>query len=315
MSTLATHALIGLLLGLALRLEPRHLPIAAGLPLVADLDHLGLFSPIDVFASRVTFHNVFVLVAVPLAAFVVLEWYRFDDDLRDLAAKAPVILVSAALTDMVSFDAPALGAVALYHPLDPVWYTWRGIEAATLDPLAFSTMTLAFVVMAGMTVATVLFVRRRPRRRDRWSPEVRWGWMAAFVAAWLVVLPALTLAGAIVPTVRTPSEGGVARMEIRNATGNVTTGRVVANVTYHVTAPAPAGTLSFEVMDEEGAWSTLENPPLDTGSTWRVRLAVEGDPCRLERSWVRVAPANRFGTQYWRISAPLDVEGVGDGCP
>lgn len=353
MSTLATHALIGLLLGIALRLPKRYLPVAAVLPLLADLDHLGLFYPIGGLVSRGTLHNVFALIAAPLAAFVVLDRFWPGSGWTELAAKSPPILVSAAFADMVSLDEPDLGGVLLFHPVHDVWYSWRAIVAESLDPTAVSTGTLMLAVLAVLVLATLAFWRYRPgslgergppqflpvgpgggrpgedqgahRRRsarrdaapgpagpaDPAGPAPlahRAGWVGAFAAAWLLLLPGLAAAGLVVPTVPGLYHDGQ-RIDVVDATATIPEGRIVAEVRYPLAYPAPAGTLELQVVElgEADPLIVVTNPRLEPGEPWHVELRYDGDACDLRESGVLLMPANRLKEGFWQVGRRVDA--------
>src|SRR5438067_13635871 len=82
-SAALSHVAVGLLLGLALGVRLRWLPVAGLLALLPDVDHLSLFTPIplSVLRPRYTLHNVWFCVLLPIVVYlVVLRAKRVPDD-------------------------------------------------------------------------------------------------------------------------------------------------------------------------------------------------------------------------------------------
>lgn len=212
MSTLAAHAALGLLLGLGMRVRPKLLPLVPVIALLPDIDHLDMFWAVPFLQSRVTFHNVFFAVALPLAVYVVLVALEVPDDWQDLAGKTPVLLTSAVATDILGIEptpSRRLGEVVLFYPLDGRWWTVPHREAATLDPLAWGTLSavlFAFAILATASWAWFEYVagsENAPTRRSRWLR------VGSYVLAWVLLFAVLVASGALVPTDPPPGKAPI----------------------------------------------------------------------------------------------------------
>ena len=117
MSAALTHVAVGLLLGLALRVRLRYLPLAGFLALLPDVDHFSQYVlPVPGLVTRETFHNVFFCVALPVAAYAVLHLRKAPQDWMTLGAAAPVLMSSHLFLDMLPVDVSS-PRVPLFWPL------------------------------------------------------------------------------------------------------------------------------------------------------------------------------------------------------
>lgn len=209
MSTLAAHAAFALLLGLGMRVRPKLLPLVPVIGLLPDVDHLDMLWEVPLLQSRVTFHNVFFAVALPLAVYVLLVVLEAREDWQGLAGKSPVLLTSAVVTDILSIEpAPGnnLGSVALFYPLDRRWWTVPHREAATLDPLAWGTLSAVLLVFTVLAVAAWAWFAYVAGPGNAPTHRARWLRVGIYVLAWVLLFVILVGAGLLVPTDPPPGQ-------------------------------------------------------------------------------------------------------------
>ncbi len=292
MSAALTHAAMGLLLGLALRLRWRDLPLAALLAELPDLDHLGLFLPVPVLVSRGTLHNLFVCVVLPAGLAAWMRWRDVAPRWQRLALAAPLLLTSHLLLDMLPLDPlGGVGNVLLLYPLSPTPYTLDFQAAAYLSPATYSTITLMLLLLAGLAALTLWVAERRGLRP-----------LAALAGAWLLVLPAAGLAGAIVPAPAYPN----ALLSVEAPRLRLPEGSILALVHNLGGTGLGAGALRLDVRDAHGLVVSASNPKgLAPGETWIVDLPVPGDARALGALTATLAHA-RTGHAY--AAAKLAVE-------
>src|SRR5581483_343929 len=111
---------MGVLLGLALRLRWRELPLAAALALAPDLDHAGQFIPAlaPYLVARGTLTNVFTCLLLPAGVAAWMRWRDVWPQWQRFALAAPLILASHLLLDMLPLDPlGGVGSVTLFWPV------------------------------------------------------------------------------------------------------------------------------------------------------------------------------------------------------
>lgn len=203
MSTLAAHAALGLLLGLGMRVRPKLLPLVPIIALLPDLDHLDMLWAIPGLHTRMTFHNVFFVVFLPLAIYVGLATIEARDDLQDLAGKTPVILTGSIVTDLLSIEPRSPGKtggeIALFYPVDRRWWTVPKAQAPILDPTAWGTVSAVLVFMSLLAVATWAWFRYVGGPGNAATVSDRRQKDGVYVLSWILLFPMLAGAGLVIP--------------------------------------------------------------------------------------------------------------------
>lgn len=213
MSALLTHAAVGVLLALALRWPIKWLPLAALLAALPDVDHV-----LPGTVARVTLHNAFFCIALPLATWGTLRWRGADPQAR-LAAGSALLLTSHLLLDMIPLDPlGAWGSVALFYPFSgeqwmlPLW------KANTLDPLAITAMTLLVALLIAL-VGLARGIERPAEARGRML-------VPSLAVLWLLLFPIGAAAGLVVER----PDWSPAHLAIEDAFLDLPEGRVVGTI-------------------------------------------------------------------------------------
>lgn len=275
MSAALSHLTVGLLLGLAVRLRLRYLPAAAFLALLPDLDHVSYLPfPVPFLETRVTFHNLFFCVALPLLVFALVAWKSTNPDLRRLAAAAPLLMSSHLFLDTLPLDVSS-PRVPLFFPFSRDLYTFAAIRGYAVDPTAYSTITLLLLILSALAVVTVLAVHLGERpHRARWP---RFAIPAVHVVVWILVFPGLAAGGFVIPAPRHPD----AILALEDPTLLVPQGRVTA-VVYHLGGnDAAKGSVRVGVYDGDTRVSQSTSPQLLTkGDRWVVEVQLPANAPR-----------------------------------
>lgn len=203
MSTLAANAALGLLLAVGMQVRPKLLPLAPVIALLPDLDHLDMLWGVPGLHTRMTFHNVFFIVALPLTIYLVLSAVEAREDWQELAGKAPVILSGSVVLDLLSIEprggTGVGGEVALFYPLDDRWWMVARREAASLDPTAWGTVSATLLFLSLLAVATWAWFKYLDGPGTPPTTRSRRRRMGAYVLAWLALFPLLAGVGLLVP--------------------------------------------------------------------------------------------------------------------
>jgi membrane-bound metal-dependent hydrolase YbcI (DUF457 family) len=268
MSALLTHAAVGVVLGLALGLRWRWLPLAAFIACFPDLDHL----PVPGFVTRGTLTNVFVCVLLPLAVYAVLAWRKANPEAVKIAAAAPLLLLSHLFLDMVPLDTAGDSQnVKLFYPIDGRNYTLRILDVDARVATDYSTFTIAFGVVILVTLATILAIRwigaQRPYQRLGPVP-------AAHILAWIVLLPTAMAPGLVIPTPEYPN----AQFAVEDARAEVPQMRFVGVVHQIAGRTAGVGAINLTVYVDGAPAAWVRNPAaLPAGARWPVDITVRAD--------------------------------------
>lgn len=287
MSALLTHAAFGLLLGIAIRLPARQLPLAALLAIVPDIDHVEFWAGSTILQARGTLHNAFVVAIIPTLIFVVMAVRGLGPKWQRLAAGAPLFLTSHALLDMLPLETYGGGGrVKLLYPFDTTAYGFNMVFANRLDPTAYSTftfLTLAFVTLIGL----VLLGARAP------SAPWKGRGLAAYTIIWILLIPASVGTGLAVPKVGHPN----ASITIEWSRLDLPEGRVSASILHAGGEYAPAGALTAQVMVNGTVTGSVKNPfPLYVGQRW-VAVANVSEP-RLRAAYFFTVNNVSDGVEY-----------------
>lgn len=295
MSAALTHVAMGLLLGMALRIRWRHLPLVAALALAPDLDHAGLFLPAlsPWLLARGTLTNVFLCLAAPVALAAWMRWKDKWPAWQPLAFAAPLILASHLLLDMLPLDPlGAVGGVALLYPLTTTLYTIDVDAARSLSPATYTTITMMFLLLAAMTALTLWAMERK-----RGAAPV-----AALTGAWLLVIPAASLAGAVIPM----PAWTAADLALEAPRVRLPEGALLAIVHDLGGAPVGGGALRLEVRQGSTLVLSVTNPQrLDLGGAWIVDAPLPGDARTLGALTLTLVHA-RTGHVYATAKAGLE---------
>ncbi|MEA3202044.1 MAG: LexA-binding, inner rane-associated putative hydrolase [Thermoplasmata archaeon] len=293
MSAALTHAAMGLLLGLALRLRGRELPLAAGLALLPDLDHAGLFIPAlaPYLIARGTLTNVFTCLLIPVALAAWMRWRDLWPTWQRFALAAPLILASHLLLDMLPLDPlGGVGSVTLFYPVSLAKYTIDYSPLDSLSPATYSTITILLVVLVGMTALTLWVAEGR-----RLRPTI------ALAGAWLLVVPAAGVAGAIIQAPAWPD----ADLSLEAPRLRLPEGAILAVVHDLAGTGFGAGALRLEARAGGTLVATAENPRLDPGGAWVVDAPLTGDARSLGAITVSIVHAR---THHAYATARASVE-------
>ena len=270
MSAALTHVAVGLLLGLALGIRLRYLPAAGFLALLPDVDHWPDYVFwVPLLETRVTFHNVFFCVALPLGVLVAVHFLRVKEEWRRLAFAAPVILASHLFLDTLPLDVSS-PRVPLFYPFSRDLYTASARRANAIDPTAYSTVTLLILILVALTVLTVLAYAWA--RRTDGAPRLRRGLApAAFLVGWVLVFPTLGAAGYVI---HAPSHPETILL-LDEPSLRVPQSRFTA-IVYHLGGnDVTKAQLRVEVLKDGARVADATNPPGFTkGDRWVVSLAV-----------------------------------------
>jgi hypothetical protein len=275
--TLALHLAVGLLLGLALRLAWRHVPLAALLAALPDLDHFAPLTP------RVTFHNVLFALALPAALCVAvwswpvprsprmaraLAWLRAR---QGLLAAAPALVGSHLVLDLLPFEVSG-NRVALLWPFDGTPWVLAREAGVAVDPTSTSTMVLAVLLLLALVVGA-LALRALTSRPPAPAPADRRAAGAIAVSLALVMLfPALLAAGLGLPAQAHPE----ARLALDAAPGGG--GAWNVHVQHLGGEVVPAGRVAVEEWRAGARVASVRNPdPLLVGSAWNTALPATDD--------------------------------------
>ncbi|HWG92332.1 MAG TPA: metal-dependent hydrolase [Candidatus Thermoplasmatota archaeon] len=273
MSAALTHLAVGFLLGLALRLPPRYLVLAAFIAASPDIDHLHLFVPVPFLETRVTFHNVFFCIALPLLVYGVLRARGAREEYQHLAAVSPVLLTSHLLLDMMPLD---IGSprVALLYPLNRDWYTMPAIKGYAGDPEAYSTITVILIALGLLTALTLAGLALVRRLQARPGTLFRQGPAAALAAVWLLVFPALAAGGYVIPAPAHPE----ALFSVQDPSLLMPQGRFTAVVAHLGGGVASRGGLALQVWVDGARVAEAKNDGFfSPGDRWVVDLPLAGD--------------------------------------
>lgn len=271
MSAFLTHLAVGALLGLALRLPLRYVPIAALIAELPDLDHLDMYG-VPFVESRVTFHNVWFAIALPLAIFAILYWRRANPDWLRLAAAAPLLLTGHLLLDMLPFEAfGGVSKLPLFWPVSDVWFTLPLVAVQRIDPREFSTMTIVLVTLITLTVLTVLALPHVTQRRESPRRVVRHAAPAAFIVVWLLLVPGLAAAGLFTA----PPGYANAALVLEDGAVELSAERYTGLVRHLGGAGAWRGHLTVDVTADGQVVASAKNPEtLQFGQAWPVVIAL-----------------------------------------
>lgn len=274
MSTLLTHAVAGVLIGLALRFRLRHLWIAAFLPMLPDVEKITyfLFDGYLFVTGRSVLHNVFFTIALPLVVYAVLRWRDAPVEWRRIALAAPVLLTSHLLLDIVPLEPYGQpGWALIMYPLTDAWFGPGAHVHAHLSPVTHG----AFAMVAGVLFAGVLVTLLAERALEGAEPpagRAAWWRFGAFASAWVLLVPALIGAGALAygpPRVD-------ASFTLDAPTFHVVDGAFSTTLRHTGGADAPAGHLALVVTRGDATLVTLTNPtPLRDGDAWDVRAPLD----------------------------------------
>lgn len=267
MATLPTHLAVGALIGAALGLRARWLPVAALLGAFADLDH---FWP---FETRVTFHNVFACFGVPMAiALLALRWRdRLHPEALQLLFAAPFIMSSETLLDVFPVATEVGGdAIALFWPASRTLYVATPNGGFAVDPLSPSTFTyLALGLLALALVGRLVYAAVMGRSIRVTRPAA-----AVAVVALLVAMPLLSSAG----LVRPESEAASAALQITEAQLRIPENVLTLVVRHAGGADVPPGDVVLRVRGEGVIVDQSNRLWIDGSTPWEVRLGVNVRP-------------------------------------
>lgn len=283
MSALLTHALVGVLLGMAIRLPLRQLPFAAFFAIVPDLDHLDMLWAGSPVHSRTSFVNVFVCLALPLAFFAVLRGRRASEAWQRLALVAPLLMGSHLMLDMLTIDVPVdTGSVALFWPFTDAWFSFKDVRLERIHPAEYSSMTIVLALLTAFALATVL------AHRALASPRaiVRRGALGAYAGAWLLLFPVLFATGFVVTAPRHVD----AELTIEASNYHFPESRLVARIVHASGDAAPPGTLNLTLAFGGAVRLQLANPTtLGPGEPWIVDASLETSLERVASATLRLA--------------------------
>lgn len=270
MSAALTHVAVGLLLGLALGVRLRWLPVAGFLALAPDVDHFSKYVfPVPFLETRVTFHNVFFCVALPLAALLVVHWRRMGEPWQRLAYAAPVLMASHLFLDTLPLDVSS-PRVPLFYPFSRDPYTASAQRGYAVDPTAYSTITLLILILVALTVLTVLAYAWARRTQD--GARLRRGLApACFLVGWVLVFPTLGAAGYVIHAPAHPET----ILALEEPALRVPQGRLTA-IVYHLGGnDVGKGQLRVEVLKDGAPVAQATNPEtLTKGDRWVVSLGL-----------------------------------------
>jgi|SRR5581483_949492 len=295
MSAALTHAAVGVLLGLALGIRLRWIPLAALLAVLPDADHVPRYffgGDWPILTTRVTFHNLAFCLLLPLAAYVVVKLLRAKPEWTRLAAAAPLLMTSHLFLDTLPLDVSS-PKVPLLYPFAGTLFTASSRSANAVDPTAYGSITLLILVLAGLVVLTVLanaLVERRPEQR----------WRAlAFAGAWLLVFPALFATGFFV--------GGPTHAEtsfaMDSATLRLPEGRFTA-IVYHLGGnDVGRGQLRVQLLSGDAVLANAtNNATFSKGQSWVVDAPLATRPTGPVTARLVAA---QDGHEYARAAATL----------
>lgn len=271
MSAALTHAAVGLLLGLALGVRLRWLPLAAFLAVLPDVDHAGKYvfgGDLPFLVTRVTLHNLLFCLVVPVAAYLVVKWRKAPAEWVRLAAAAPVLMTSHLFLDTLPLDLSS-PKVPLLYPFSGTMWTASARTANAVDPTAYGTITLLILVLAALVVLTVLlhaWIERKPEQPVR---------SFALAGALLVAFPALLVGGFFVEGPKHVETN----FALESATVRLPEDRFSA-VVYHL-GGNDAGRGSLRVVLAAGdqvLYNATNNATLTKGQRWIVDAALPARP-------------------------------------
>lgn len=188
--------MVGLLVGLVLRVRLRHLPwcvVAAGF---MDLDNL--FFALDRpdpwwLLRRASLQNYFVSILIPtgLALWTFLD-DRFDHDLKRLGASLPAVTTSHLLWDSIQAipTQDGLNGWSLFFPFSTTRWGIDVTELATRDLRFFDGISLLLLLLIPLIAASMILTTGIDREE---APELRWVRVASVATLFLVVVPLLVV--------------------------------------------------------------------------------------------------------------------------
>lgn len=196
MAALVTHLMVGLLVGLALRVRVRYLPwcmVAAGF---MDLDNIffatGAPDPWWL-VRRGTLQNYFVSLLIPTALGV---WAFLDDrfapGVKRLAASLPAITGSHLLWDSIKAVPPYnwINGWTLFYPFSRTRWGIDVTTLATWDVRYFDGIALLLVLLVPLILAALILITGIDRDE---APELTWVRVGSYAVVFLVLLPLLVV--------------------------------------------------------------------------------------------------------------------------
>lgn len=290
MSALITHALMGLLLGLAVGLRWRDLPWAPLLAILPDLDHLDRYG-LPLLASRVTLHNSLFCILLPTALFGVLYLRGVRGARLRLAAAAPLLLTSHLLLDLLPMEPfQGIGKLPLLYPFSGQTFTLPAHDLTSTDVNEYSTLSVLLAVLALLAILTRVVTGALEAQRGRHVPALALG------LAWILVIPGLA-AGLFIPP--TPEPNAVLRME--TARLELPQSRLVTAIHHVGGAEFASGQVVLELRANGTLITSQRNPTaLWPGDVWYAVVPVPGD-ARSLRNLTAVINATRANVTYQRV--------------
>lgn len=193
MAAFVTHILIGLLIGLSLRVRLRYVWLVALAGAAVDLDNLFFYlhKPDPWWLTRrATLQNIWFSVVFPaIGAAGAFLWHKVAPDLKRLAAAIPAATLSHTFFDMILPAAPyewRTGHMLLFPFSDARW-TFN-IERLMADERLFDGFALLLLVLLPVMATSLLLTTGIGRAEGKAEQWVRVG---AFLAVYLVVVPSV----------------------------------------------------------------------------------------------------------------------------
>ncbi len=196
MAAFGTHLMVGLLVGLVLRVRLRHLPwcvVAAGF---MDLDNL--FFALDRpdpwwLVRRGSLQNYFVSILIPtgLALWAFLD-DRFGRDLKRLGASLPAVTSSHMVWDMILAVPPYqwVNGWSLFYPFSTTRWGINIETLATWDPRFFDGITFLLLLLIPLILTAMVLTTGIDREEP---PELFWTRVGVYAAIFLVLLPLIVV--------------------------------------------------------------------------------------------------------------------------